>query len=78
MLGSTITWAWDPAFGPGFQVWKIDAKQYIFDLGLNHSFSEKFSIEANFTYVDAKGDAGGWGEQDYKNWIVSLGIGFHF
>lgn len=78
MLGPMIDWAWDRAFGPGYQVWKIDAEQYIFDLDLTHSFTEKFSIDATFSYVDATGDAGPWGEQDYKNWIVSMGIAYRF
>jgi hypothetical protein len=78
VLGGWIDWAWDPAFGPGWQVWKIDAEQYIYDLTLNHSFSEKVSLEAKVIYIDAKGDAGVFGKADYNNLALSAGLAFQF
>lgn len=78
MLGSTIDWAWDPAFGPGFQVWQIDVDQNVFDVGIDHQFSDKFGVEFAVSYLDADGDAGGWGDPQYENFVFTLiaSIGF--
>ena len=39
--GATFDRAWDWAFGQGFIVWKIDAEQDIWDIGVSHSFGER-------------------------------------
>jgi len=47
--------ALDPAFGPGQIVWRIDADQNIIDLGISHTFSNRFSMEFAVGYLDAEG-----------------------
>jgi hypothetical protein len=77
-LGWNIDWAWDPAFGPEYQVWKIDAKQYIFDVGVNHQVNDMLNFETAFSYMDAKGDAGVFGDSDYKNWALTFNVSLSF
>jgi hypothetical protein len=77
-LGDTIPWGRDPAFGPDYEVWRVDAKQYIYDVSLSHSFNERFSIDGGYSYVDAEGDAGVWGPADYTNNVLTATVTFQF
>ena len=77
-LGGTIEWGWDLAFGPGVQVWKIDADQNIIDVGIDHQFNDRFSVNGTVSYLDAEGDAGGWGTADYTNVVFTVGTNINF
>jgi len=77
-LGTSIPWGWDPAFGPDYQVWKVDAKQYIYDLGISHSFTDRFSIDAGYSYIDADAVASWWGPISYKNNVLTATLTYSF
>lgn len=72
--GAAFDRAWDYAFGPGFIVWKLDADQDIFEIGVSHQFSERISAELAASYMDASGQAG----NDYDNQVYTLNVGFAF
>ena len=77
-LGTSIPWGWDSAFGPDYQVWKVDAKQYIYEVGIAHSFTDKFSIDAGYSYVDADAVASWWGPISYKNNVLTATVMYSF
>jgi hypothetical protein len=72
--GGQFDRALDFAFGPGYVVWRIDADQNIFDAGISHTFSPKWSIEFAVGYLDAAGEA----NNDYDNFYTTLSGSFGF
>ena len=72
--GAMFDRAWDWAFGQGFIVWKIDADQEIWDIGVSHGFGENLSVEVAASFLDAQGDTG----NDYENQVFTFSASYRF
>jgi hypothetical protein len=69
--GARFSRAKDSAFGGDYVAWQIDADGFISKLGVSHSFTEKFSIDAFVEYLTADGESG----NDYENTAIqALGV----
>lgn len=69
--GGKFSSARDFAFGSDYVAWKIDADGFISQLGVSHSFTEKFSLDAFVEYLSANGES----DNDYENTAVqALGV----
>ncbi len=60
--------------GTRFVSWRIDADQNIFGIGLDHDVNEHLGIQVTANYLDAKGDL----NNDYENYVVTLGATWDF
>ena len=70
--GALFDRARDFAFEEGirFQVWKIDADQHIYSLGLSQEITDRFSLEISASRLDASTDSG----NDYENLVFSAAL----
>lgn len=68
--GAAFDRAWDYAFGPGYIVWKLDADQDIYEIGVSHQFNEGISAKLATSYMDASGQSG----NDYDNQVYTLNV----
>jgi hypothetical protein len=72
--GTAFPRALDPAFGPGYLAWRIDASGFEGKLGLTQQFSEDLSLDAFAGFLSADGEA----NNDYDNTIIQALLTYQF